>query len=99
MAMIQVTSQRLRGAADSLQNLNAQFKTKAEEMTGKEQSLCQMWDGQAKSVFHTAFDRDRGQMEAFHGLISQYVQTLLEIAGRYEQAEARNTEIAGSRNY
>lgn len=99
MAMIQVTSQRLRGAAENLQNLNAQFKTKAEELAGIEQSLCQMWEGRAKAAFHTAFDRDKGQMEVFHGLINQYIQTLLEIAGRYEQAEARNTEIAGSRKY
>lgn len=99
MAMIQVTSQRLRGAAESLQNLNSQFKAKEEELTGKEQSLCQMWEGQAKTVFHTAFDRDKGQMEVFHGLINQYIQALLEIAARYEQAEAKNTEIAGSRNY
>lgn len=99
MAMIQVTSQRLRGAAESLQNLNGQFKSKAGELAGKEQALCQMWEGQAKNNFHTAFDRDGQQMEVFHGLINQYVQALLEIAQRYEQAEARNAEIAGSRSY
>lgn len=99
MAMIQVTSQRLRSAAESLQNLNGQFKAKAEELVGKEQALCRMWEGKAKDSFHTAFDRDSRQMEIFHGLMNQYVQALLEIAQRYEQAEARNAEIAGTRKY
>lgn len=99
MAMIQVTSQRLRNAAESLQNLNGQFKSKAGELAGKEQALCQMWEGQAKNNFHTAFDRDSQQMEVFYGLINQYVQALIEIAQRYEQAEARNAEIAGGRSY
>jgi hypothetical protein len=38
-------------------------------------------------------------MDVFHHLISQYVQALLEIAARYEQAEARNREIASARSY
>lgn len=99
MAMIQVTSKRLRDAADNLRNLNSQLKGKAQELSSKEQSLCQMWEGQAKNTFHTAFERDTRQMESFQNLIEQYVQALLEIAQRYEQAEARNSEIAGSRNY
>ena len=99
MAMIQVTSSRLREAANELQNLNEQFRSKKTELTEKEQSLCQMWEGQAKNAFHTAFSRDSQQMTAFSALISQYVQALLEIAKRYEQAEARNAELAGSRSY
>lgn len=99
MAMIQVTSQRLRSAAENLQNLNGQLKAKAAELAGKEQALCQMWEGAAKNAFHTAFDRDSQQMETFYGLINQYIQALLEIAQRYEQAEARNAEIARNRTY
>lgn len=99
MAMIQVTSVRLRNAAQELQNLNGQFRNKAQELSGKEQALCQMWEGQAKDAFHAAYVRDSQQMDAFSQLIGQYVQALLEIAERYEQAEIRNAEIAGSRSY
>lgn len=99
MAMIRVTSARLRAAAESLQDLNNQFKNRAEELNGKEQSLSQMWEGQARDAFHGAFVRDSEQMSAFYSLINQYVRALLEIATRYEQAEARNAEIAGARNY
>ena len=85
MAVIRVTAARLRSVADSLQEMNAQFRSRKQELTEKEQALSAMWEGQAK--------------EAFYTLIARYVQTLLEIAARYEQAEARNAEIAGSRSY
>lgn len=99
MAMIMVTSSKLRAAAENLQSLNRQFKNKAEELQGKEQALSRMWEGQAQTAFHSAFTRDSQQMAAFYQLIDQYVQALLEIAARYEQAEARNAEIASTRNY
>lgn len=99
MAMIRVTAARLRDAAENLRNLNTQFRSSTQELSGKEQSLQSMWDGQAKEAFHGAFMRDSEQMEAFYQLIEKYIQTLLEIATRYEQAEARDAEIAGTRSY
>ena len=92
MAVIRVTAARLRSVADSLQEMNAQFRSRKQELTEKEQALASMWEGQAKEAFHQAFIRDEQQMEAFYTLIARYVQTLLEIAARYEQAE-------GSRSY
>lgn len=99
MAMIQVTAARLREAAEGLQSLNGQFKNKAADLESREQALCQMWEGTAKITFHNAFMKDCGQMDLFYQLIHQYVQALLEIAARYEQAEARNAEIAANRSY
>ena len=99
MAMIRVTSARLRSAAGELQNLNGQFQSKAKDLQGKEQALCQMWEGQAKEAFHGAFTKDSQQMDAFYRLINQYIQAMLEIAGRYEQAEARNAQTASARTY
>ena len=99
MAFFQVTSSELRNRASRLQELNGQFKAKASELQEKETSLCRMWEGEAKTVFHQAFMNDRQQMDVFYGLIAQYVQALLEIAARYEEAEARNREIAAARRY
>lgn len=99
MAFFQVTSSELKNKAGRLQELNSQFKAKASELGEKEASLCSMWEGTAKETFHQAFTRDRQQMDVFHQLINQYVQALLEIAARYEQAEARNREIAAARKY
>jgi WXG100 family type VII secretion target len=99
MAQIRVTSSRLRSAAESLQNLNNQFKNKSENLCSREQALSQMWEGQAQTAFHSAFQKDSQQMNTFYQLINQYVSALLEIAARYEKAEARNAEIAGNRSY
>ena len=99
MAMIRVTSARLRSAAGELQNLNGQFQSRARELQGKEQALCQMWEGQAKEAFHGAFTKDSQQMDAFYRLINQYIQAMLEIAARYEQAEVRNAQTAAARTY
>ncbi len=99
MAFFQVTSSELRSKAGRLQELNGQFRAKATELEEKETSLCGMWEGTTKDTFHQAFMQDRQQMNAFEQLINQYIQALLEIAVRYEQAESRNREIAAARKY
>ncbi|NBJ93585.1 WXG100 family type VII secretion target [Parablautia muri] len=99
MAFFQVTSSQLRSKAGKIMDLNSQFKAKATQLGEQEASLGSMWEGMAKDAFHQAFLRDRQQMEVFCRLIEQYVQALLEIVARYEQAETRNREIASARNY
>ncbi len=99
MAFFQVTSLELRNAAGRISDLNNQFKARASQLGEQEAALCSMWEGQAKDAFHQAFLRDRQQMDVFAQMIGQYVQALLEIALRYEQAENRNREIASARNY
>lgn len=99
MAFFQVTASELRNAAGRLSDLNSQFRARASRLGEQEAALCSMWEGQAKDTFHQAFLRDRQQMDVFGQLIAQYVQALLEIAARYEQAESRNREIAAARNY
>lgn len=99
MGYIEVTSMQLRNKAEELMNLNSQFITKKEDLEGKEGSLISMWEGEAKSLFHEAFTRDKEQMDIFIHLIEEYVNALYEIAQRYEEAEQRNMEIASSRSY
>lgn len=99
MGYIQVTARELRNGAQEIQNLNSQFKAKASELSEKERALCGMWEGSARDAFHQAFTGDGQQLENFHQLIAEYVRILTDIATRYEQAEARNKEIASARSY
>ena len=99
MGLIQVTAKQLRQEAERMEQLNNQFKSQIELLEAKEQNLGTMWEGQAKETFRSAFLRDKTQMEEFYQLIIKYIQTLLQIAVKYEQAEQRNMEIAASRNY
>ncbi|HOO26920.1 MAG TPA: WXG100 family type VII secretion target [Lachnospiraceae bacterium] len=99
MSFIQVTASELRNRAEELRGLNARFKSQAETLETCEQTLKSMWEGQANDVFHSAFIRDKGQMDGFYGAIEQYVSALLVIAEKYEEAETKNTATASARSY
>ena len=99
MAFFSVTSSELRNRAGRITELNGQFKSKTTVLGEQESALCGMWEGEARDTFHQAFTRDKQQMDVFHQLIAQYVQALLEIAARYEQAEVRNAQTAAARTY
>lgn len=99
MALIRVAAAQLRAGAEELAGLNNSLKNQVKELEACEQNLCTMWEGQTKEAFHKAFCSDRIQMDNFRVLIERYVETLLAIASKYEQAEAKNTETASTRNY
>lgn len=99
MAEILVTAATIRNKAQELENLNEQFKARVAELENQEASLNSMWEGDANTAFHNAFQRDKSQMTNFYNLIIQYVQTLENIAAEYERAEALNTETGNTRAY
>ncbi|MDO5574789.1 MAG: WXG100 family type VII secretion target [bacterium] len=99
MAMIQVTASELRKQAEVLRGLNTKFQTQVTNLETVEQSLKGMWEGQANTAFHSAFVKDKGQMDNFHSAIEQYIAALLVIAQKYEQTEMKNTDTATTRVY
>lgn len=99
MALIRVTSQKLRETAEQLRGLNQQFQTQVDTLAGQEQTLASQWEGDAKDAFHTAFNNDKTQWEAFHTLIEQYAVSLNNIAIEYDNKESMNQNIASSRTY
>jgi len=98
MSFFEVTSSEVKARANTLRELNQQYKGKFNELEGMEQSLCSMWEGEAKTAFHREFLKDKGKVEIFVSLIDKYAATLEEIAIRYEEAERRATEIASARS-
>lgn len=99
MAQTIVNSNTLRTKAQSLKQLNARFKNEVANLTVQENSLNKMWDGDANTAFHNAFQSDITQMNNFYNAIEKYVQILLEIAKKYEDAEQSNQNIASTRKY
>lgn len=99
MSFFQVTASELRKKAEQLTGLNSRFKSGVDTLFSTEQSLKQMWEGEANDTFHNAFIRDKGQMESFHGAIERFIEALLIIAAKYEEAESRNTATASTRTY
>lgn len=99
MADFTVSVQDLKAKVDSLRQLNSQFKSQVEELSGTESSLNGMWEGEARETFHNAFQSDRTQMDNFYNAVEVYAQRLETIAARYAQAESTNVDIANERTY
>ncbi len=99
MAEMVINSSTIRAQAENLSNLNVQFKSQVEELKNTEGTLNSSWDGEARVTFHNAFTSDVGQMDTFYKVINDYVAALMNIAARYEQAEAKNVDIAATRTY
>ncbi|MCR5734004.1 MAG: WXG100 family type VII secretion target [Lachnospiraceae bacterium] len=99
MAFFQVTSSELRSRAEELRTLNGNFKAQTEALQNTEETLRTMWEGEANNTFHAAFVRDKGQMDGFKQTIDQYIEALLTIASKYDEAEARNVSLASNRTY
>lgn len=99
MSLINVAPQELISRANQLEELNQQFLSAVRQLETLEGTLNGMWDGEANDTFHNAFNSDKIQMTNFYNAIQQYVQKLKEIAARYQQAEAMNTDTARVRNY
>lgn len=99
MSFIQVTSTELRNSATELQGLNSKFQNEIENLMSCQSNLNTMWEGEAKEAFNSAFIKDKGNMDNFKTAIDQYIQALLTIAARYEEAEKRNVSVASTRSY
>ena len=99
MSFFQVTSAELKKRAEQLKGLNSRFRTGVDSLQSTEQTLKSMWEGEANDAFHTAFTRDKGQMDQFHAVIEQFIEALLIIAAKYEAAENKNISVATTRSY
>lgn len=99
MSFFQVTAADLRKKAEQLKGLNSRFKSGVNVLETTEQTLKSMWEGEANDTFHNSFMRDKGQMDNFHTAIECFIEALLIIAARYEEAENRNIATASTRTY
>ena len=97
--MIRVTASELISKANQLKEFNQQFKGCITDLESTEAALGNMWEGEANDAFRTAFNNDKVQMTNFYNAIEMYVYRLLEIAAKYQQAEATNKDIASNRTY
>jgi len=99
MSFLQVTAEELKNKSTQLQGLNTRFQSEIENLMTCQSNLNTMWEGEAKEAFNQAFIRDKGNMDSFKSAIDQYVQALMVIAARYEEAEKRNISTATTRTF
>lgn len=99
MSSIMINTSQLRSKAEELSSQNAQLKSQIQLLDETEQSLNAMWDGDANTAFHNAFQSDKSQFENFYAAINRYVEALRITAQRWEEAEKLNTDTAINRKY
>lgn len=97
MSFIQVTAEELKNKATELSGLNGRFQTEIENLMNCQSNLNTMWEGEAKEAFNLAFMKDKANMDNFKNAMDQYIQALMVIAARYEEAEKRNVGVASAR--
>lgn len=68
---ITVNTGTVKSKAGELRNLNKTFKSKVEQLKSTESSLNSMWEGEAKTEFHNAFNKDITQMNNFYNAIEK----------------------------
>ena len=96
MAQYKVTASELKSAADSLRSYNNSIKNQLESLVNQEQALNNQWDGDANDVFHRAFTTNKAKFDKFVQAVEKFSTTLTQVAERYDQAESKNTQIAGT---
>lgn len=98
MAYFQVTASELKEKAQELRSLNTRFSEESEKLSGYHNALSGMWEGETKESFSKEFLRDRSRMDSFSSAINLYIEALLSMASKYEEAENRNLALAGARS-
>ena len=90
----EVTASELRKAASDLAEKNEAFVSAVRDLELYQQELYGMWEGAANETFNAAFLTDKGKWDTFAQTMTSYIEALQIIAQEYDNAEARNTEIA-----
>ncbi len=98
-SQIIVSTRELNSKSQSLQSSNTQLNRMIDQLQQQELSLCSMWEGDAKDEFDKEFRKDIQQMKNFYEAIKNYILKLNEIIKNYDQAEAKNVQIAKERKY
>jgi WXG100 family type VII secretion target len=88
MALNRVNTQEMRGVANEVEQLAADYTRQVTALYSAGQELDKMWDGDANSSFMGQLGQDQPRFEALNKVIGQYVQVLRENAEAYDRSEA-----------
>ena len=99
MSYLRVDIGELVRTANDLNELNESLKNRINNLIDQEAALNNMWEGEARERFHSAFQSDIAQMRVFSNTVTNYAEVLSRIAQSYVENENRNVDVATTRNY
>ena len=95
MAEIYVqSSQALGEVIIQLDGLTQRFRQKAIDLEQEQQALCSKWEGDASTAFNQHWVQERENFNTLLEVLGEYIKKLEAIMQAYEEAEAKNKQIA-----
>jgi len=90
MALNRVNTQELRGTANEVEQLTAQYTQQVQSLYQSGSELDQMWDGDANTKFNARLQQDQTYFQTLSATIAKYIQALRDDADAYDRAEEAN---------
>ena len=88
MALNRVNTQEMRGVANAVEQLIADYVRQVKALYQAGSELDSMWDGDANDAFNAQLGQDQPRFESMNRVIGQYVQSLRDSADAYDISEA-----------
>lgn len=93
---IRVTTNRLENDAEKLASLISSMETQLENMKASINQLNQMWEGNAKTAFMTAFEDDRRAAEGVLKELKSLQNYEAQAKTKYENCEKQIENLVNS---
>lgn len=94
--ILKVTPEKLISTADQFEKTGNQVRNLTQEMISLIDSMKSSWEGEAATAYNTKFHQLEDDMERIHGMITEHVNDLQEMAQRYQTAEATNVDAGNA---
>ena len=93
---IEVNTGSLSGDIGQLESTVSQLEREIRTMAGVVESLNATWDGPAKKMFESQFQKDRGICDEMCKLLREMIDSLKFARGEYDKSEQRVDAIVRS---
>ena len=87
-----VEPEKLISTSTEFDTTGGQVKSITDNMLSIVKALNSSWVGEAATAYQSKFNELEDDMNRIYSMISEHVRDLQEMAGVYQQAEAKNVE-------
>lgn len=91
--LIEVTCSELRTAASNISKANESFRDAAANLQAAAEELMSIWEGDSRDKFESGMEQRKTWYAQMSEIVDEYVQSMNEIAEKYEQMDAQGRSI------
>jgi len=93
MAIVEVSTGKLKEVAGKVEDLVSQYTKAIGNIYQIGQEIDNMWDGEASDKFINVLGTDQQRFSALTKLLTEYVEVLRKDAAMYEEAEKKVLDL------